>query len=177
MPECRFTSTALGALRLAQENAARLGPQLCGQRAPAAGPGQPGVQRRPPGPSRAAGLDSQTLRSAIAQLVGIGVPARSLHQGLTPQCCQIIQQAAAESRRLGQHTVSAEHLLLGLLRERDAWPAGCWPDSGVDLRPALPGDVVASLGGEDTPHPLPDPGRPERELPAIPGCWTSAPGT
>lgn len=30
MPECRFTSTALGALRLAQENAARLGHSYVG---------------------------------------------------------------------------------------------------------------------------------------------------
>ena len=39
MSETRFTERAQAALRLAQECSGRAGPRLCGQRAPAAGPG------------------------------------------------------------------------------------------------------------------------------------------
>lgn len=78
-------------------------------------------------------MDSRSLRSAISQLVGTGVPARSLHQGLTPKCCLAIQQAAAASRRLGQNAVSAEHLLLGLLQDRECAACRLMAEQGADL--------------------------------------------
>ena len=92
MADNRFTSTALGAIRLAQENAARLGHSYVGSEHLLLGLAS---QEYSPaaGALRLAGADSQTLRSAIAQQVGIGVPARSLHQGLTPHCCQAIREA------------------------------------------------------------------------------------
>ena len=99
---------------------------------------------------REAGADSQTLRAAIAQLVGTGVPNRTLHQGLTPQCCQVIQRAAAESRRLHQTSVSAEHLLLGLLREPSCSAVRLLADCQVDSS-GLYRAVCASLGGEENP--------------------------
>ena len=116
MADNRFTSTALGAIRLAQENAARLGHSYVGSEHLLLGLASQeySLASRL---LRETGADSQTLRAAIAQLVGTGVPNRTLHQGLTPQCCQVIQRAAAECRRLQQPSVSAEHLLLGLLRE------------------------------------------------------------
>ena len=96
---------------------------------------------------RRAGADSSTLRSAIAQRVGIGVPARSLHQGLTPHCCQAIQGAVGESRRLGQRAVNSEHLLLGLLKEKNCAAVRLLRDCGVD-EGRLYEAVTASLGGE-----------------------------
>ena len=116
MPECRFTSTALGALRLAQENAARLGHSYVGSEHLLLGLASQEYSAAARS-LQSSGVDSRSLRSAISQLVGTGVPARSLHQGLTPKCCLAIQQAAAASRRLGQNAVSAEHLLLGLLQD------------------------------------------------------------
>ena len=116
MADSRFTSTALGAIRLAQENAARLGHSYVGSEhlLLALASQEYSLAARM---LKEAGADGQTLRAAIAQLVGTGVPGRTLHQGLTPQCCQVIRQAAAECRRLDQSAVSAEHLLLGLLKE------------------------------------------------------------
>ena len=104
----------------------------------------------PPASSGRRGADSQTLRAAIAQLVGTGVPNRTLHQGLTPQCCQVIQRAAAESRRLHQTAVSAEHLLLGLLREPNCSAVRLLADCQVDSS-GLYQAVCASLGGEENP--------------------------
>ena len=147
MADNRFTSTALGAIRLAQENAARLGHSYVGSEHLLLGLASQeySLAARL---LRETGADSQTLRAAIAQLVGTGVPNRTLHQGLTPQCCQVIQRAAAECRRLQQPSVSAEHLLLGLLREPNCSAVRLLADCQVDSQ-GLYRAVCASLGGED----------------------------
>ena len=147
MADSRFTSTALGAIRLAQENAARLGHSYVGSEHLLLG-----LASQEYSPAAAAlrrtGADSQTIRGAIAQRVGIGVPARSLHQGLTPNCCQAIREAVGESRRLGQHAVNSEHLLLGLLGTRNSGAVQLLHDCGVDGE-RLYRTVSASLGGEE----------------------------
>ena len=149
MADNRFTSTALGAIRLAQENAARLGHSYVGSEHLLLGLASQEYSMASR-LLREAGADSQTLRAAIAQLVGTGVPNRTLHQGLTPQCCQVIQRAAAESRRLHQTSVSAEHLLLGLLREPNCSAVRLLADCQVDSQ-GLYRAVYASLGGEENP--------------------------
>ena len=149
MADSRFTSTALGAIRLAQENAAQLGHSYVGSEHLLLGLAS---QEYSPAANalRRAGADSQKLRLGIAQRVGIGVPARSLHQGLTPRCCQAIRGAVGESRRLGQQAVNSEHLLLGLLGERESSACQLLKECGVDLE-TLKGAVTASLGGEELP--------------------------
>ena len=149
MADNRFTSTALGAIRLAQENAARLGHSYVGSEHLLLGLASQEYSMASR-LLREAGADHQTLRAAIAQLVGTGVPTRTLHQGLTPQCCQVIQQAAAECRRFHQSSVSAEHLLLGLLREPNCSAVRLLADCQVDSRDLYQA-VCASLGGEENP--------------------------
>ena len=122
MSDSQFTSTALGAIRLAQENAAKLGHSYVGSEHLLLG--LAGQEFSPAAMAlRRAGADSQALRAAIAQRVGTGVPAKASFQGLTPNCCLAIQGAVQESRRLGQGAVNSEHLLLGLLRTRGSGAA------------------------------------------------------
>ena len=149
MADSQFTSTALGAIRRAQENAARLGHRYVGCEHLLLGLAS---QEYSPAACalRKAGADSHTLRCAIGQRVGIGVPARSLHQGLTPNCCQAIRGAVGESRRLGHGAVNSEHLLLGLLGDGQNGAIRLLTDCGVE--PAqLYRQVAASLGGEELP--------------------------
>lgn len=149
MADSQFTSTALGAIRLAQENAARLGHSYVGCEHLLLGLAS---QEYSPAACalRKAGADSHTLRCAIGQRVGIGVPACSLHQGLTPNCCQAIRGAVGESRRLGHGAVNSEHLLLGLLGDGQNGAIRLLTDCGVE--PAqLYRQVAASLGGEELP--------------------------
>jgi ATP-dependent Clp protease ATP-binding subunit ClpC len=160
MSDNRFTSTALGAIRAAQEHAARLGHSYVGSEHLLLGLAS---QEYSPAACalRKEGADSQTLRAAIAQRVGIGVPARALHQGLTPNCCQAIQEAVGESRRLGQRVVNDQHLLLGLLGETDCGAVGLLRDCGVDDR-RLYQVVTAALSGENPP-PKTRPREPEQK--------------
>ena len=160
MPECRFTSTALGALRLAQENAARLGHSYVGSEHLLLGLASQEYSAAARS-LQSSGVDSRSLRSAISQLVGTGVPARSLHQGLTPKCCLAIQQAAAASRRLGQNAVSVEHLLLGLLQDRECAACRLMAEQGADLDQLSQG-LAAFLGGEELPTRSVRPREPER---------------
>ena len=148
MAECHFTSTALGAIRLAQENAASLGHSYVGSEHLLLGLASQEFSPAACALSRA-GADRGTLRSAIAQLVGVGVPARTIHQGLTPNCCRAIQTAAGESSRLGQRAINSEHLLLGLLSEKDSGAGRLLEDCGVDSK-TLYRTVSASLNGGST---------------------------
>ena len=162
-----------GAIRLAQENAARLGHSYVGSEHLLLGLASQeySLAARL---LRETGADSQTLRAAIAQLVGTGVPNRTLHQGLTPQCCQVIQRAAAECRRLQQPSVSAEHLLLGLLREPNCSAVRLLADCQVDSQ-ASTGRCAPPWAGRRTPS---GPSAGSRNgSPGTPGSWTSAPGT
>ena len=147
MTDSRFTSTALGAIRSAQENAARLGHSYVGSEHLLLGLAS--LEYSPAAQAlRRAGADRKTLRAGVVQRVGEGVPAQCPRQGLTPHCCQAIRGAAEESRRLGQRAVSAEHLLLGLLGETDSGAFRVLDGCGVDI-PALYRRVTASLGGEE----------------------------
>ena len=147
MTDSRFTSTALGAIRSAQENAARLGHSYVGSEHLLLGLAS--LEYSPAAQAlRRAGADRKTLRAGVVRRGGVGVPARCPRQGLTPHCCQAIRGAAEESRRLGQRAVSAEHLLLGLLGETDSGAFRVLDGCGVDI-PALYRRVTASLGGEE----------------------------
>ena len=149
MANSRFTSTALGAIRLAQEKAAQLGHSYVGSEHLLLG--LAGQEYSPAAAAlRRAGADSLALQEAIAQRVGIGVPSLAPHQGLTPRCCQAIRSAVGESHRLGQSAVNSEHLLLGLLREPNSSAGQLLRDCGVETE-QLYQAVSASLGGEEAP--------------------------
>ena len=153
MADSRFTSTALGAIRLAQENAVRLGHCYVGSEHLLLGLAcqEYRLAARLLGE---AGADSRSLRAAVVQLVGAGAPGPTLRQGLTPRCCQVIRRAAEECRRLGGPAVGAEHLLLGVLLEPDSSAARLLGACEVD-REGLRRAVHAALGGEEgVPRPI-----------------------
>lgn len=149
MANNHFTSTALEAIRLAQENAAQFGHSYVGSEHLLLGLASQECSRAST-MLKQAGLDSQTLRVRLAQRVGIGVPSSSLYQGLTPHCSQAIQNAMVRSKKLGQGAINSEHLLLGLLDNRVCAAAQIIAECGVDGT-LLCDRVCASLGGEEIP--------------------------
>ncbi|MBO5340260.1 MAG: ATP-dependent Clp protease ATP-binding subunit [Oscillospiraceae bacterium] len=149
MQDSRFTNSALGVLRCAQQNASLLGHSyvgsehlLLGLAAQSETPASRALQRH--------GLNAPALRRAAADQLGSGRPGAAPPQGLTPRCQQIIQFAVMESNRMGQKSVSAEHLLLGLLRDSSGGAARLLSGNGVEPK-KLYQEVCASLGGSDIP--------------------------
>ena len=141
-----FTSTATGAIRLAQESAARLGHSYVGSEHLLLG--LAGQEYSPAAAvlSRA-GADSGRVRKALVRKVGRGLPGRLLHQGLTLHCRRAIREAMGERCRLGQPAVNTEHLLLGLLTQEESGAGAVLDDCGVE-RKKLYSAVTDSLGGD-----------------------------
>ena len=163
--ETKFTQRAQTALRLAQESAAELGHGYVGSEHLLLG-----LLREGHGVAaqvlRAAGLDTEALRTAIVRAVGRGAAGDLPSQGLTPRCKHIIELALEETVRLGQPCVGTEHLLLGLLREGDGVALRVLAACGQDPR-RLAADLTASLGGDPPPpHHAAGRPRPEREYAA-----------
>ena len=65
------------------------------------------------------GLDSDTLRKEIEELVGVGSNKVEGNISFTPRAKKTLALAASEARGLGHSYVGTEHLLLGLLRNQD----------------------------------------------------------
>ena len=141
-----FTSTATGAIRLAQESAARLGHSYVGSEHLLLG--LVGQEYSPAAAvlSRA-GADSGRVKQALVREVGRGLPGRRLHQGLTLHCRRAIREAMGERCRLNQPAVNTEHLLLGLLTQEESGAGAVLDDCGVEQQ-KLYRSLSASLGGE-----------------------------
>ena len=140
-----FTSTAIGAIRLAGESAARLGHSYVGSEHLLLG-----LAGQEYSPAAAvlnrAGADSRKLKQSVVQRMGRGIPG-GLRQGLTDHCRRAIREAMGERLRLGQAAVNTEHLLLGLLAQEECGAGAVLDDCGVE-RDRLCRTVEDSLGGE-----------------------------
>ena len=162
MNDTRFTQRAQTALRLAQQCSAELGHGYVGSEHLLLGLAQEssGVAAKV---LLSAGLDPDTLKSAIAALVGTGDGGTTPSQGLTPRCKKIIELSLTEAVRLGHQYVGTEHLLLGILQEGDGVAVRVLANVGVEPR-RLRADVTAAMGGDPSSSPFRGTGRPrERE--------------
>ena len=162
MNDTRFTQRAQTALRLAQQCSAELGHGYVGSEHLLLG-----LAREGSGVAAkvllAAGLDPETLKGAIAGLVGTGDKGAAPSQGLSPRCKKIIELSLTEAARLGHHFVGTEHLLLGILREGDGVAVRVLANVGVEPQ-RLRADVTAAMGGDPSSSPFRGTGRPrERE--------------
>ena len=157
MDNARFTQRAQEALRLAQQCAAQLGHGYVGSEHLLLGLAREGggVAARV---LRAAGLEYDALREAVAALVGTGDPNAAPAQGLSPRCKKIIELSLTEAARQGHRYVGTEHLLLGILREGDGVAVRVLVKAGAEPRRLL-ADVTASMGGEPSSAPYRGSGR------------------
>jgi len=147
MAESLFTPAAAAVFRQAQEQALSLGHSYLGSEhlllALSLGQGDPASAAL-----NRSGATPQALRSAIIQYVGVGVPCRTLHQGLTPSCTRIIRAAAQTCGRSGRSCVTPEHLLQGILEDGSCQAGKLLKRCGVDRRD-LYSDLTAALGGDE----------------------------
>ena len=78
------------------------------------------------------------VRSAVEFIVGSGGRPNTSEVGLTPRAKKVIELAVDEARRLNHSYIGTEHLLLGLLREREGSAAGVLESLGVTLDRCMP---------------------------------------
>ena len=82
------------------------------------------------------GMSPAALRERVEEIARDGDAARSPsgHIPFTPRAKEVLRLSLAEALHLGHHYIGTEHLLLGLIQERDGVAAEVLADAGADLR-------------------------------------------
>jgi ATP-dependent Clp protease ATP-binding subunit ClpC len=79
------------------------------------------------------GIGREAARQRVTEVIGRGEQAPSGHIPFTPQAKNVLQLALQESRGLGHDFIGTEHILLGLIREREGVAAQVLSELGADL--------------------------------------------
>jgi ATP-dependent Clp protease ATP-binding subunit ClpC len=114
----RFTQRARRVLSLAQEEAERLNHSYIGSEHVLIGliREEGGVAGRV---LRELGLEEQRVQAMVERLSGVGTRTPFTKIELSPSTKRILELAVDEARRMGQHYISTEHLLLALVRQNE----------------------------------------------------------
>lgn len=128
----KYTDRAKRTLALATEEARRFGHNYIGTEHLLLGlvRGEEGIAARV---LADLGVDIGKTRSAVEFIIGRGDHVRVGDISLTPRAKKAIEFATEESRRLGHEHISAEHILLGMVREGEGIAVGILESLGVDL--------------------------------------------
>lgn len=79
------------------------------------------------------GVQLPEVRQAVLDIIGEGKGEATGDPGLTPRAKKVIELSMDEARRLNNHYIGTEHLLLGLVREREGVAAIVLEKMGVSL--------------------------------------------
>src|SRR5581483_1294938 len=79
------------------------------------------------------GVEANRVRQAVEAIIGHGDHPVSGMVGLTPRAKRVIELAVDEARRFDHHYIGTEHLLLGLLREKEGVAARVLDSLGVNF--------------------------------------------
>jgi ATP-dependent Clp protease ATP-binding subunit ClpC len=82
------------------------------------------------------GVLPNKIRAAVEFVVGRGERSAIGEVGLTPRAKRVIELAVDEARRLNHSYIGTEHLLLGLLRDREGAAVGVLESFGVSFEKA-----------------------------------------
>ena len=114
----RFTQRARRVLAFAQEEAERLNHSYIGTEHLLLG-----LLREETGVAgkvlRDLNVSSERVTELVERITGPGRRTPFSKIDLTPRTKRVIELAVEEARRLGQHYIGTEHLLLGLVRQGD----------------------------------------------------------
>ena len=81
----------------------------------------------------ALGIDAEGLRGRVVGIVGTGQHTMTAHIPFTPQAKQVLQLSLGEALRFGHNYIGTEHVLLGLIQEKEGVAARVLADAGADL--------------------------------------------
>ena len=79
------------------------------------------------------GVELDKIKSAVELIIEGQDKGSSKEIGLTPTSKKVIELAVDEARRLGQHYIGTEHLLIGLMREGEGVATGVLESLGINL--------------------------------------------
>ncbi|MCL2056300.1 MAG: ATP-dependent Clp protease ATP-binding subunit [Oscillospiraceae bacterium] len=82
---------------------------------------------------RDCGLDYKLIRDIIEKFGSAGGPGGDRVQGLTPDAARVIESAESQAQKLGHKKVDPEHILLGILQERNSIAARIIVSTGGSL--------------------------------------------
>ncbi|MCB0035001.1 MAG: NDP-hexose 4-ketoreductase, partial [Anaerolineales bacterium] len=126
----RFTQRARRVLSLAQEEAEKLNHNYIGSEHVLIGllREEGGVAGRV---LRDLGLEVGRVQAMVERLIGTGTRTPFTKIELAPTTKRVLELAVEEARRMGQHYISTEHLLLGLARQNDGAVADILKKFGI----------------------------------------------
>jgi ATP-dependent Clp protease ATP-binding subunit ClpC len=108
---------------------------------------------------RAHGLTGEKTRAAVVRLAGVGDASEQGHVPFTPAAQDALDATLREALGLGHDRVQPAHLLLGILRQRDALARRLL--SSVGANPTeLRAEIARRLGESERPEPFADLGHP-----------------
>lgn len=147
----RFTARAVKVLELAQQEAQALGHAYVGTEHLLLG-----LVHEGEGVAAKAllsmGIGLDTVRRKVESLLARSAGG-SGSIAYTPRAKRVMELAMEEAQALGHHYVGTEHILLGLIREREGIAAKVLSDLGADLN-AVRKIVMDMLGAEGTQQPF-----------------------
>jgi hypothetical protein len=82
---------------------------------------------------RSLGLSMEAARGKVLEFVGRGEEAPSAHIPFTPRSKKVLELALREALQLGNNYIGTEHILLGLIREREGVAAQALSQLGLGL--------------------------------------------
>jgi ATP-dependent Clp protease ATP-binding subunit ClpC len=101
---------------------------------------------------RAHGLTAEKARAAVVRLAGVGDATDQGHFPFTSAAKDALDATLREALGLGHDKVQPAHLLLGILRQRDALARRVLSSAGANP-PELRAEIVRRLGESPVPAP------------------------
>jgi len=141
-----FTEQAIKVIMLAQEEARRLGHNFVGTEQillGLIGEGT-GIAAKVLGEQ---GVNLKDVRTEVEKIIGRGSGFTPVEIPFTPRVKRIFESSLNEARQLGHNYIGTEHLLLGLIQDRDGVAAKVLQNMGVDPN-AMRTQVIRMLGEE-----------------------------
>ena len=142
----RFTEKAIKVIKLAQEEAHRLGHNFIGTELillGLIGEGT-GVAAKV---LKSMGVNLKNARIEVEKFIGRGSGFVAVEILVTPRTKRVLELSLEESGKLGHNYIGTEHLLLGLIRINEGVAANVLENLGVDLSKVRTA-VIRMLGGE-----------------------------
>jgi ATP-dependent Clp protease ATP-binding subunit ClpC len=92
------------------------------------------------------GIGGEELRERVEAIIGRGPGSQPSHIPFTPRAKQALRLSLEQALRLGHHYIGTEHLLLGLIEEKDGVAAQALAAAGADGQ-RVRAEVVRLLDG------------------------------